>query len=195
MDGEGLLPLQIGAADAAHHALAQHQPVVLYWSQHRHSGAELSRCSRTGELEVQSADLYAAHTVYGLIIAHDGDTQQHGGLPGIRQLRPCRPEIPLGWAADGPIHQFGVSRQSSDVKLQVPAVVKLQPLLPGNIGDPPKVGYRRIYRADGVEAEIAKVEAAAGVAGDVCICVGGGINDHIGSAAVHCLERGVHIGI
>ena len=83
MDRECLLPLQIGTADAAYQSLSQHQAAVLDWGQHRDSRAELPRRCQAGQLEVKRADLHATYTIYGLVFAHNGDTQQHDGFPGV----------------------------------------------------------------------------------------------------------------
>ena len=154
------MSVQIGAADAADQPLGEHEPAVPQRGQHGHGGAEFSIQRGIGQLEVQRAQLDAADAVYAPIAAHDWDAQQHGGLPCVLQFYTARPEIALRRPVHGAVHELPAARELVGVKLQIPSVVQLQILLPGDVGDTAEVDHRRRDGAAGAEVGVAQVDAA-----------------------------------
>ena len=163
MDGERLLTVQIGTVDAAHQSIRQQKTAVLNGSQNGNGGAELPLRRGIGQLEVQRAELHAADAVYAPIAAHDGDAQQHGGFPGTLQVNAAGPEITLRRPVQRRVHQFPAARDQIGIKFQIPPVVQLQILLPGDIRDTAEVDHGRGNRIAGAEVGVTQVEPASGV--------------------------------
>ena len=73
------------------------------------------------------------------------------------------PEIALRRAVQGRVHQLPAARDLIGVKFQIPPIVQLQILLPGNIRNAAEVDHGRGYWAAGAEIGIAQMEPASGV--------------------------------
>ena len=183
LDAEHIGVCEEGAVGAACHALIQQELAALHRCDHRDHRAERAVQLRVGQVAVQGGQLHPAQAADLARRIQDGNAQKLHILPGVGQPEALGPAAGVGQTFHLRLHPGAIAGEQVGVKFQIPAVVQLQPLGPGNLRDTAEKDYVLIRRAFGVEIGVAQIKARGGVGSLIGACIGGDVEHQVSAAA------------
>ena len=194
LHGQGVGVAEVGPLQSPGHPLGQAEPALRHGRQDGDHAAELALIGGVGQAEVQVPQLNAADPLGGAVAALDGHQQQKSILPGVRQANPAGPVGAVCQPRHRLAHQPGVAGKATGVKLQVPAVVKLQLVLPGYLRHAPEIDNVLVNRTFVAQVHKPEIQPGPGGLRRGRGGVGGGVQDHKHAVAGAGLDRSIQGG-
>ena len=180
---QNVLCVQIRFFLFAGQRFGEEKGVPVHRRQKRHDAAPIAFFGWIREHEVRLAQLQPAYPQHRAVVSLNGDHQQHRLFPGVGETEKVRPDGAFRQPLHRAAQQFIVAGHFGSVKLQFPAIVKLQLMVPGHIRNAAVKHDVLIRRAFAAQIGKSKIEPGAGELGCGRLGVGGGVQNQKSPAA------------